>query len=365
MDINITEEAVKQALKTVLYMPKSNNIVDLDMLKNIQIKENKIRFTIEVPEKNEKIEHVLKNQSIKAIKEAFGTDFPIGEKDIIVHLPQANPMSYIQNIVAVASGKGGVGKSTIAVNLAIALARQGFKTALMDADIYGPSIPTMMGLENEKPAGITSEEKQYIKPFEKHGIKCISIGFFVDTDKALIWRGPMASGAVQQLYHDTAWGELDYLIIDLPPGTGDIHLSLVQTLPLTAAVVVSTPQKVALDDAQKAVAMFNQKGIEVPVLGMLENMAWFTPKELPENKYYLFGKDGTKNLAEKQGLSLLGQIPIVQSIRESGDIGNPIVLDSNDDTAKVFMEMAMKVDEACVKRNLEKPPTKKVEITEK
>jgi ATP-binding protein involved in chromosome partitioning len=350
MDKNITEEAVKQALKTVLYMPKSNNIVDLDMLKNIQIKENKIRFTIEVPEKNEKIEHVLKNQSIKAIKEAFGTDFPIGEKE---------------NIVAVASGKGGVGKSTIAVNLAIALARQGFKTALMDADIYGPSIPTMMGLENEKPAGITSEEKQYIKPFEKHGIKCISIGFFVDTDKALIWRGPMASGAVQQLYHDTAWGELDYLIIDLPPGTGDIHLSLVQTLPLTAAVVVSTPQKVALDDAQKAVAMFNQKGIEVPVLGMLENMAWFTPKELPENKYYLFGKDGTKNLAEKQGLSLLGQIPIVQSIRESGDIGNPIVLDSNDDTAKVFMEMAMKVDEACVKRNLEKPPTKKVEITEK
>jgi ATP-binding protein involved in chromosome partitioning len=365
MDKNITEEAVKQALKTVLYMPKSNNIVDLDMLKNIQIKENKIRFTIEVPEKNEKIEQVLKTQSIKAIKEAFGADFPIGEKDIIVHLPQANPMSYIQNIVAVASGKGGVGKSTIAVNLAIALARQGFKTALMDADIYGPSIPTMMGLENEKPEGITSEEKQYIKPFEKHGIKCISIGFFVDTDKALIWRGPMASGAVQQLYHDTAWGKLDYLIIDLPPGTGDIHLSLVQTLPLTAAVVVSTPQKVALDDAQKAVAMFNQKGIEVPVLGMLENMAWFTPKELPENKYYLFGKEGTKNLAEKQGLSLLGQIPIVQSIRESGDIGNPIVLDSNDDTAKSFMEMAMKVDEACVRRNLEKPPTKKVEITEK
>lgn len=360
---NITQESIKEALKAVLYMPKSDNIVNLNMVKNIELTENNLRFAIEIPERNPKTEQLLINQSIKALKSTFGDDFSISENDINVHLPQANDLSLIKNTIAVASGKGGVGKSTIAVNLAVALAKQGFKTALLDADIYGPSIPTMLDLERAQPGGKEINGKQYIEPLEKHGVKCVSIGFFVEPEKALIWRGAMATNAIKQLYQDTAWGELDYLIIDLPPGTGDIHLTLVQTLSLTGSIVVTTPQKVALDDAVKAIAMFKQKDIEVPILGIVENMSWFTPKELPENKYYLFGNGGGKRLSEKENISLLGEVPLIQGIREGGDKGNPLVTNSEDATTKIFLDMALKLDKNVSERNENLPPTKRVIIT--
>jgi ATP-binding protein involved in chromosome partitioning len=361
---NITQESIKEALNAVLYMPKSDNIVNLNMLKNIEITDGKIRFAIEIPERNKKTEDLLINQSVKALKSAFGADFSISANDIRVQLPQANDLSNIKNTIAVASGKGGVGKSTVAVNLAVALAKQGFKVGLLDADIYGPSIPTMLDLEDAQPGGKQVGEKQYIQPLEKYGVKCVSIGFFVEPEKALIWRGAMATGAIKQLYKDTAWGELDYLVIDLPPGTGDIHLTLVQTLSLTGSLVVTTPQKVALDDAVKAIAMFKQKDIEVPVLGLVENMSWFTPKELPEKKYYIFGDGGGKRLAEKEKISLLGEIPIVQGVRESGDGGKPIVMNSETEIAKIFMDIAIKLDKSVSERNENLPPTKRVIITQ-
>ncbi len=232
----------------------------------------------------------------------------------------------VKNIIAVASGKGGVGKSTIAANLAIALAKTGAKVGLLDADIYGPSVPLMFDLEGEQPMGKDVDGKTKIIPIEKYGLKLLSIGFFVDPSQALIWRGAMATNALNQLINDTDWGELDYFIIDLPPGTGDIHLTLVQTLPVTGAVIVSTPQEVALADARKAFSMFQQKEINVPIIGLVENMSWFTPEELPENKYYIFGKEGAKKLAEDSNVVLVGQIPIVQSIRESGDNGKPVAI---------------------------------------
>jgi len=363
-NLNITQESIKEALKTVLYMPKSDNIINLNMVKNIEITDNNLRFAIEIPERNKKTEDLLINQSIKALKAAFGDEFSISTDDINVHLPQANDFSLIKNTIAVASGKGGVGKSTVAVNLAVALAKQGFKTALLDADIYGPSVPTMLDLEGAQPGGKEIKGKQYIQPLEKYGVKCVSIGFFVEPEKALIWRGAMATNAIKQLYQDTTWGELDYLIIDLPPGTGDIHLTLVQTLSLTGSLVITTPQKVALDDAVKAIAMFKQKDIEVPVLGIIENMSWFTPKELPENKYYLFGNGGGKRLAEKEDIPLLGEIPIVQGIREGGDGGKPVAMDSESEIAKIFMEIAIKLDKSVAERNENLPPTKRVLITQ-
>ena len=271
----------------------------------------------------------------------------------------------VRNIIAVASGKGGVGKSTIAANLAVSLAKTGAKVGLLDADIYGPSIPLMFGLEGVQPNGKEVGGKTKIIPIEKYGIKLLSIGFFVDASQALIWRGAMATNALNQLVNDTEWGELDYFIIDLPPGTGDIHLTMVQTLPVTGAVIVSTPQEVALADARKAFSMFAQKEINVPIIGLVENMAWFTPEELPDKKYYIFGKDGAKKLAEKSNVVLVGQIPIVQSIRESGDTGSPAALEDDTPVAKAFLELAQNVAQQIAIRNATLEPTKIVEITTK
>ncbi len=361
--MNITIDKIKDCLRQVLYMKGGDNIIALDMVKNIRLEDNKVFFNIEVSERNEKIEKIIISQSVKKIKETFEDDIIIEESHITVNLPQANMFSNIKNIIAVASGKGGVGKSTIAVNLAVSLAKQGYKTGLIDADIYGPSVPTMFGVENIQPEVKKENEKVYVLPVEKYRVKMLSIGFFIDQDKALIWRGPMASNAVKQLYNDAIWGDLDYLILDLPPGTGDIHLTLVQTLPISGAVIVSTPQKIAMADAIKAVSMFRQNEINIPILGIVENMAWFTPKEFPDNKYYLFGKDGCKNLAIKENLTLLGQIPIVQSVREGGDSGKPAVINESEDIYKHFLELASNLVKATEKRNKNLPPTEIVKIT--
>lgn len=269
----------------------------------------------------------------------------------------------IKNIVAVASGKGGVGKSTVTANLAVTLAKMGFNVGILDADIYGPSVPIMFDVENEKPLAINVEGKSKMKPVENYGVKVLSIGFFTKPDQAVVWRGPMAAKALNQMIFDAHWGELDFMLIDLPPGTGDIHLSIMQSLPITGAVVVSTPQNVALADAKKGVAMFQQDSINVPVLGIIENMAYFTPDELPDNKYYIFGRAGAKNLSEDLKVPFLGEIPLIQSIREAGDIGRPAGLQEDTVLSQAFEKITQNVVYEVVKRNDDLPPTEAIKIT--
>lgn len=269
----------------------------------------------------------------------------------------------IKNIIAVASGKGGVGKSTVTANLAVTLAKMGFNVGVLDADIYGPSMPIMFDVENEKPISITVDGKSKMKPVESYGIKILSIGFFTAPSQAVIWRGPMAAKALNQMIFDADWGDLDFMLIDLPPGTGDIHLSIMQSLPITGAVVVSTPQAVALADAKKGVAMFMQDNINVPVLGIIENMAYFTPEELPDNKYYIFGQEGAKNLAEDLGVPFLGEVPIVQSIREAGDYGRPAAMQIASPIETVFEEITRSVVQEVVNRNDNLPATEAIKIT--
>ncbi len=269
----------------------------------------------------------------------------------------------IKNIIAIASGKGGVGKSTITANLAATLAKMGFSVGLLDADIYGPSAPIMFDVAGQKPLAVDVDGKSKMKPIENYGVKILSIGFFTQPDQAVIWRGPMAAKALNQMIFDADWGELDFLLLDLPPGTGDIHLSIMQSLPITGSVVVSTPQNVALADARKGVAMFQQDSINVPVLGIVENMAYFTPEELPENKYYIFGQEGAKNLAADLQVPFLGEIPLVQSIREAGDIGRPAALQNDTPLATAFEEITKQVVQEVVRRNESLPPTEAIKIT--
>ena len=269
----------------------------------------------------------------------------------------------IKNIIAVASGKGGVGKSTVTANLAVTLAKMGFNVGVLDADIYGPSMPIMFDVENEKPISITVDGKSKMKPVESYDIKILSIGFFTAPSQAVIWRGPMAAKALNQMIFDADWGDLDFMLIDLPPGTGDIHLSIMQSLPITGAVVVSTPQAVALADAKKGVAMFMQDNINVPVLGIIENMAYFFPEELPDNKYYIFGQEGAKNLAEDLGIPFLGEVPIVQSIREAGDFGRPAAMQTASPIETIFEEITRSVVQEVVNRNDNLPATEAIKIT--
>jgi ATP-binding protein involved in chromosome partitioning len=276
---------------------------------------------------------------------------------------KGNPIPGIQNIVAVASGKGGVGKSTVTANLAVTLAKMGFKVGILDADIYGPSMPIMFDVENERPLAINIDGKSKMKPVENYGVKILSIGFFTQPGQAVVWRGPMAAKALNQMIFDAHWGELDFMLIDLPPGTGDIHLSIMQSLPITGAVVVSTPQNVALADAKKGVAMFQQESINVPVLGIIENMAYFTPEELPNNKYYIFGKEGAKNLAKDLNIPFLGDLPLVQSIREAGDLGRPAALQTATVLEQAFEKLTQNVVQEVVRRNDNIPPTEAIKIT--
>lgn len=269
----------------------------------------------------------------------------------------------IQNIIAVASGKGGVGKSTVAANLAVTLANMGFKVGLLDADIYGPSVPTMFDTEGQKPLSVEVDGRHVMKPIENYGVKMLSIGYFSGANQAVVWRGPMASKALNQMIRDAAWGELDFLLIDLPPGTGDIHLSIIQEVPVTGAVIVSTPQHIALADVKKGIAMFQMESINIPVLGLIENMSYFTPEELPDNKYYIFGKQGAQYLAEDLGIPVLGEIPLIQSIRESGDVGRPAALQEGSHIAQIYREVVQNMMESLVERNKNLPPTEAVKIT--
>ncbi|MDO6491753.1 MAG: Mrp/NBP35 family ATP-binding protein [Cellulophaga sp.] len=276
---------------------------------------------------------------------------------------KGKPLPGIKNIIAVASGKGGVGKSTVTANLAVTLAKMGFKVGLLDADIYGPSMPIMFDVAQEKPLAVNIDGKSKMKPVESYGVKLLSIGFFTQPNQAVIWRGPMASKALNQMIFDAHWGEIDFMLIDLPPGTGDIHLSIMQAMPVTGAVVVSTPQEIALADARKGVAMFQQDSINVPVLGVIENMAYFTPEELPENKYYIFGKEGAKHLSEDLKVPFLGEIPLVQSIREAGDVGRPAAMQESTPIETAFNELTKNVVQQVVSRNTDLPPTEAIKIT--
>jgi len=351
----ITKEKVLEALSNVMEPDLGKDLVTLNMIKDIVIDGKKIKFTVILTTPacplKEQIRKACENAIIYYLDKDAEVTVEMTANVTSKRADERPLLPQVKNIIAVASGKGGVGKSTIASNLAVSLAKTGAKVGLVDADIYGPSIPIMFDVVEEKPLLKTIDGQSYMIPVESHGVKILSIGFFADTSQAIVWRGPMASKALTQLFRDAHWGELDYMIIDLPPGTGDIHLTLVGSIPLTGAVVVSTPQQVALSDAEKGVAMFQIPSINVPVLGIIENMSYFTPEELPENKYYIFGKDGAKHLAEKIGVPLLGQVPLMQSIREAGDAGRPAGLQNNTIVSDIFDKIAGRVAQEIAIRN--------------
>lgn len=341
----ITKEQVLHALSHVEDPDLKKDLVTLNMVENIQIEGNKVGFTVVLTTPACPLKAVIENACRNAIKHFVSAD---AEVDIVmssrVTTRQNAQLTNIKNIIAVASGKGGVGKSTVAVNLALGLAKTGARTGLIDADIYGPSIPIMFGLEGARPEAVqTPDGKTRILPIEKYGVKLLSIGFFTDPEQAVPWRGPMASNAVKQLFNDADWGELDYLVIDLPPGTGDIHITIAQGFPISGAVIVTTPQNVALADAKKGIGMFLMESIDVPVLGVVENMAYFTPAELPQNKYYIFGQGGGQKLAAKYQVPFLGEIPLVASISESGDKGEPVILQNDNIMSAAFTDLAQRV----------------------
>jgi ATP-binding protein involved in chromosome partitioning len=366
--MTLTPQIVLDALVHVRYPGNGKDIISSGMVQdNIRIEGNKVSFSIFFEKPNDPFAKSVVKAAEQAIITYVGEQVEIKGNIEIISKEAPKPKSTsilanVKNIIAVSSGKGGVGKSTISCNLAIALAAQGYKVGLLDADIHGPSIPKMFGVEDAHPEVVEIEGHHTIIPIEKYGVKILSIGFFVDPSQALVWRGSVSSNALKQLISDAQWGELDFFIMDLPPGTGDIHLTLVQTMGITGAIVVTTPQEVALADARKGVNMFTGEKINVPVLGIIENMAWFTPAELPENKYYIFGKEGGKRLAEELDVPLLGQIPLVQSIRECGDAGRPIAVDENTVMSLAFAQLARNVVERVNYRNENMAATLKVEM---
>ncbi len=362
----ITKEAVLEALSNVQEPDLGKDLVTLNMISDIIIEGKHVFFTVMLTTPACPLKAMIENACINAIKHLVDKEAIVTIKmDANVNSNRKDNKEIlpgVKNIIMVASGKGGVGKSTVAVNLAIGLAAEGAKVGLLDADIYGPSIPIMLGIRDERPKMIDINGQGKIMPIERFGIKTMSIGLLIDEKQAVIWRGPMASSALKQFISDVYWEELDYLVIDLPPGTGDVHLTLVQTVPVTGAIIVSTPQAVAMADARKAIMMFKQPQINVPILGIVENMSYFTPLELPENKYYIFGKGGAKQMAEQFELPFLGEIPIVQSIREGGDKGIPAVINDEPVSYKVFIDLAKKVAQNIAIRNANLEPTKIVEM---
>ena len=363
----IVPKNITDALRNVIFPGSNQDVISLDMAQEIRVAGKKVTFSLVFQRSDDPNMATVIAACEEAILTHLGSDVEIKGNIAAkaIHQMERPILPGVKNLIAIASGKGGVGKSTVSVNLAIALAKTGAKVGLIDADIFGPSIPKMFGVEDVKPSGVRVDGKERIQPISKFGVSFLSIGFFVATEDAVIWRGPMASNALKQLITDGNWGTLDYLLFDLPPGTSDIHLTLVQTVPISGAVIVTTPQDVALADVIRGVNMFKGKGVDVPVLGLIENMAWFTPEELPENKYYIFGKDGGQKLAERLELPLLGQIPIVQGIREGGDSGNPVAWDENSITGKVFAEIAANVIRESDARNVNLDPTKKVKVSRK
>jgi len=362
------EKQISDALRKVIHPEKKSDIVSLGMVKSIESGQEGIVIILAPERSNDPFLSSVKSGIVKILKEELGPDAVIKEiriepKVIVGKKPEKtrDVLPEVENIIAVSSGKGGVGKSTIAVNLAISLAAKGYEVGLLDADIYGPSVPIMFGATDYHPDVRKENDADILIPLLKFGVKVLSIGFFVKADDAVIWRGPMASNFLKQLITRGEWGRLDYLLVDLPPGTSDIHLTLVQEVPVTGAIVVSTPQSVALADALKGISMFRSDKINVPVLGLVENMSWFTPAELPENKYYIFGREGCKALAEKMGVPLLGQIPVVQSICEGGDTGRPVALEDNA-AGLAFMDLADEVVSRTLERNKNLNPTERLKI---
>jgi ATP-binding protein involved in chromosome partitioning len=366
--MKLDRKEILKALETISIAGEGKNMVESGAVQNVITFGDEVVVDLLLSTPAMHIKKRAEDDIKKLIHEKFSPDAVV-KVNIKVEAKE-NPNEIkgkaipgISNIIAVASGKGGVGKSTVTANLAVTLAKMGFKVGVLDADIYGPSMPIMFDVENEKPISIEVDGKSKMKPIESYEIKLLSIGFFTSPSQAVIWRGPMASKALNQMIFDAAWGELDFMLIDLPPGTGDIHLSIMQSLPITGAVVVSTPQAVALADAKKGVSMFMSDAINVPVLGIIENMAYFTPEELPNNKYYIFGKEGAKNLAEDLNVRFLGEVPLVQSIREAGDYGRPAALQTASSLEKVFEDIARNVVEETVRRNEDLAPTEAIKIT--
>ena len=365
--MKLERKAILQALETITVAGEGKNMVESGAVKNVVTFGNEVVVDLVLKTPAMHIKKRAEDDIRKLIHEQFSPEAEV-KVNIKVEVPEKNeikgqPIPGISNIIAVASGKGGVGKSTTTANLAVTLAKMGFKVGVLDADIYGPSMPIMFDVETEKPLSIEVDGKSKMKPIESYEIKLLSIGFFTAPGQAVIWRGPMAAKALNQMIFDAAWGDLDFMLIDLPPGTGDIHLSIMQSLPVTGAVVVSTPQPVALADARKGVAMFQSEAINVPVLGIIENMAYFTPEELPNNKYYIFGKEGAKHLAEDLQVPFLGEVPLVQSIREAGDFGRPAALQTASPLEQVYVAIARNVVAEVVQRNEHLPPTEAIKIT--
>ncbi|WP_242117249.1 Mrp/NBP35 family ATP-binding protein [Aestuariivivens sediminicola] len=368
--MKLNKKDILKVLETITVPGEGQNMVDSGAVKNVIVfgDEVIVDITIKNPslqaKKRTEVD-ILKTIHDRVYEKAKITvnvkvEAPAQPK---VNVIKGNPIPGIQNIIAVASGKGGVGKSTITANLAVTLSKMGFKVGVLDADVYGPSMPIMFDVEAERPLAVNIDGKSKMRPIENYGVKMLSIGFFTEANQAVVWRGPMAAKALNQMIFDAHWGELDFLLIDLPPGTGDIHLSIMQALPITGAVVVSTPQNVALADARKGVAMFQQESISVPVLGLIENMAYFTPEELPDNKYYIFGKEGAKNLSNDLKIPFLGEIPLVQSIREAGDVGRPAALQTATISEQAFEKLTKNVVSEVVRRNDNLPPTEAIKIT--
>ena len=367
--MNINKQQIEKALSLVKMPEGDKSILESGVVKNIQIFGTEIILDLEITNPTLQYKKRVEVDCLKIIhdkvyeKADIKINTTVLKSEVKSNVIKGNEIPGVKNIIAISSGKGGVGKSTITANLAVALADLGYKVGVVDADIYGPSMHIMFDLEGAVPQSITIDGKSRIKPLENYGVKLISIGFFSQANQAVVWRGPMASKALNQLIWDAHWGELDYLLIDLPPGTGDIHLSLVQSVPVTGAVVISTPQTIALADARKGVHMFQMDSINVPVLGIVENMAYFTPEELPNNKYYIFGKEGAKGLAEQMNIDLLAEIPLVQSVREAADIGRPAVLQGATDIAIALTNLAKKVVEKIEQRNSEQDKTKVVKTS--
>ena len=367
--MKFNKKDIELALKTITVPGEGQNMIDSQAIKNITVFADEVIVDVTISNPSLQAKKRTEVDILKTIHELvyakakvtvnIKVEAAIQPKNEI----KGKSIPGIQNILAIASGKGGVGKSTVTSNIAVTLSKMGFKVGILDADIYGPSIPIMFDVQNEKPLSEIIDGKSKMKPVENYGVKILSIGFFTKPDQAVVWRGPMAAKALNQMIFDAAWGKLDFLLIDLPPGTGDIHLSIMQALPITGAVVVSTPQIVALADARKGVSMFQQDSINVPVLGIIENMAYFTPEELPEQKYFIFGKEGAKHLAEDLHVPFLGEIPLIQSVREAGDFGRPAAMQTATIVQESFNKITQNIAQEVVRRNSDLPPTDAIKIT--
>ena len=365
----LTKNQISKILSNVRFDSTKEDIISSGSVKNIVVFDKEIVIDLEILKPTLQAKNTIKRKITESLKNNI--DFNIDVKINFILISEKEPTIYnstkkiknVSNIIAISSGKGGVGKSTITANLAVSLSKMGFKVGILDADIYGPSIPEMFDVSGQKPLAVDVDGKSKMKPIENYGVKILSIGFFTKIDQAVIWRGPMASKALNQMIFDADWGILDFLLVDLPPGTGDIHLSIMQSLPISGAVVISTPQKIALNDARKGVSMFKKENINVPVLGIIENMAYFIPNELPENKYYLFGKEGARNLSTDLNIPFLGEVPIIQSVREAADFGRPAAMQENTISQDIFKNVSKNMLSQLLIRNKELPETEIVKIT--